>query len=998
MTVPAEDVAPSNPGSAGAARRILSSVGVRPDEIQLVGRLTALFFLVQASHGVGVNAAFALFFTRFGVEELPLMIVLSGPVVMTATLAHTGGLARLGDRRWLWMASAALSAWALFEWIAVGSGGRQVYPVVWISTQVLVFVSFTLIWNAAGSACDTRQAKRLFSLFATAGVAGGVVGNLVVGPLAVLFGTENLLLVQSLLLVGATFILFRSRRFLTAGDPTQTAREELTRAAAAFRSSKLLKLAALVVFASSILFFLVMFPFSEEVASAFETEEAMAGFLGLFSSVATAATFVFSLLITNRLFSRLGLVLTLLIVPAVYALGMGVWLISFGLVTATAVRGVQWVAVNAIESSGTSALFNVLPRRDRGPVMSLMTAIPAQLGTVAAGLILLASETLETKALFVIGLLLSVASVAAVAAMRPAYIQAVITAVRRGFVSIFDAPQSGSGTVVDGDIALVLEGLLTDTRPEARALAVAGLANVGDPTRAESVAPLLSDIDPSVRSAAFETMYELDPHQLDRHLQSALEDEAPMVRRQALHHIAEEPAIGPDLPIEPALSDPDERVRAAAAFLVGGERGANIVSQMLSSGSTIATTAVLDEVARFPEKNPGIDPAAYLDDPHPRVRAVAARALGALGENAVRLVPALDDSSLRVRTAAASSLARTVEGRSLLLDVLESGSVAATDATIGEVSSLEGRDMRLDEWAAREARRAAFLERSSRHVTGSTPEASFLTGVLEKRVRRLVRWILIAMTTERTRLIMPVVARGVRSDDPETRSQALEALESIGDRSVLSTLLPLLEDHPDEPADQLHRALESLSTDFDPWLSTLARVCLASADVQGSPGTFATDAQDVPVWASVSDEHTEIYSEIGRVLILQRVSMFADLDPEDLLLVSRQTTEVHYGPGDLIYGQGDPGDQLIVITRGEAVVSTIHDGERVVVTNYGEGETIGELALFTNRARSADVNAGPDGLDGLVMTQFDVVSIVEERPSVAMGLLGMLASRLSDQT
>lgn len=989
----------TGPLTRGVARRVLSGVGVRPDEIQLVGRLSALFFLIQASHGVGVNAALALFLSRFDVEQLPLMIVLSGPAVMIATLAHTGGLARYGDRRWLWLAAAALSTWALLEWIAVGSGGRLVYPLIWISTQVLVFVSFTLIWNAAGSACDTRQAKRLFSFFATAGVAGGVVGNLVVGPLAVLFGTENLLLVQALLLLGSTFILIRSRRFLMAGDPSQTARDELTRAFEAVRSNTLLKLVAAAMFASSTLFFLVMFPFSEEVAAAFDTEVAMAGFLGLFSSMATAATFIFSLLITSRLFSRFGLVLTLLIVPVMYATGFAVWLISFGLVTAAAVRGAQWVAVNAIESSGTSALFNVLRRRDRGPVLSLMTAIPAQVGTVAAGLILMASETLDNQAKFTIGLVVAIASVTTVAAMRPAYVKAVIAAVRRGFVSIFDAPQFGPVAPVDGDLARILEDLVNDPRPEARTLGAYGLARMGDPARAASVEPLLTDDDPSVRSAAFESMYELDPAQLDSHIRSALADDAPGVRLEALRRMVDGPAAGSDTLIEPALTDPDDRVRAGAAWLVGGTRGEEIISQMTVSGSAGALTAVLDELARFPTERFGIDPAEYLSEEHPTVRAAAAKTLGAVGGNPAQLIPALDDPSLRVRRAAVGSLALTAEGRSLLLDVLEEGSVAATDATIGVVASFEDPDMRLIEWAAREARRAAFLNRSSRLITADTPEASFLAGVLEMRVRRIVRWILVAMTTEQTRLIMPIVARGVRSDDPETRSQALEALESIGDRSVLSILLPLLEDHDDEAEHELQRALENLSQDFDPWLSSLARICMARPDQgQADVSSFPAGKEDLPSWASVSDEHTEIHSEIGRVLILQRVRMFADLDPEDLLLISRQTAEVHYESGELIYSQGDPGDELMVITKGEAIVSTVHDGERVVVTRYGEGEPIGELALFTNKPRSADVNAGKGGLDGLVMTQFDLVSIVEERPSVAMGMLGTLASRLSDQT
>jgi ATP/ADP translocase len=95
------------------------------------------------------------------------------------------------------------AGWVGVLWAGVFVGTAVIYPVIWISTQVIIFLTLTLIWNAAGSACTTRQAKRLFPVFATAAVAGGVVGNLLVGPLASLFGAENLLLVQGLLLVAA---------------------------------------------------------------------------------------------------------------------------------------------------------------------------------------------------------------------------------------------------------------------------------------------------------------------------------------------------------------------------------------------------------------------------------------------------------------------------------------------------------------------------------------------------------------------------------------------------------------------------------------------------------------------------------------------------------------------------------------------------------------------------------------------------------------------------
>jgi CRP-like cAMP-binding protein len=65
---------------------------------------------------------------------------------------------------------------------------------------------------------------------------------------------------------------------------------------------------------------------------------------------------------------------------------------------------------------------------------------------------------------------------------------------------------------------------------------------------------------------------------------------------------------------------------------------------------------------------------------------------------------------------------------------------------------------------------------------------------------------------------------------------------------------------------------------------------------------------------------------------------------------------------------------------------------------YGSSEHVGELALLGGGVRSADVSAGESGLHGIVITKDDLLSILEERPTVAMGMLTTLAKRLTDQT
>jgi hypothetical protein len=49
-------------------RRLAKFLGVRAGELTLAGSVAAVFFTVQAGHGLGTNTADALFFLRFGVE------------------------------------------------------------------------------------------------------------------------------------------------------------------------------------------------------------------------------------------------------------------------------------------------------------------------------------------------------------------------------------------------------------------------------------------------------------------------------------------------------------------------------------------------------------------------------------------------------------------------------------------------------------------------------------------------------------------------------------------------------------------------------------------------------------------------------------------------------------------------------------------------------------------------------------------------------------------
>jgi len=967
-------------------RRVL---GVRPEETRAVAWISAFFAVVQASHGVSANAADALFLQRFGVDKLPLMILVSGPAVMIFIIGHGAGLAAIDTARWLRRLMLACAAWAVLGWVTVVAGWNLAYPLVWVSTQVIIMLTFTAMWNAAGAAATTRQAKRLFPIFATAGIAGGVLGNLMTGTLASLLGTANLLLVQSGLLLAGLWLLSGVSRFF---EPDQepggaSVGQRMLALVKDVRSSRMLRLGALVAAAMSCLFYLVYFSFNEQVAVSFSSETRTAAFLGVFASIATAATFAVSLFLTNRLFARIGIVASLLLVPLIYVGGFAGWLFVFTLSSAVIVRGLQWVSVNAIGGTAFTALFNVVPGRRRSQMVAFMTAVPGQIGTSLGGAVLLATATTSRSVLFVVGLVIALVALLAVFRIRTAYVDALVTTVRMGTADMFDIAHQGLFTPTDADFVRVLTDHLTDTRPEARALAISWLSTLRGQSSAGEVEPMLDDSNPRVRVAAFDSMCSIDPGRISQHASAALTDEVPEIRLHVLGYLQQNPGDSDTSIARAALRDPDPRVRAAAAVLAGGAEGQSVIDSLLAETDPVAVAAALNETAR-PGLDVTVDPLPFLSSGSGSVRVAAVRGVAASHADPALLTPLLDDRSPRVRSAAAAALAAKPEGRMELQTVLESGSVMASEAALRAITPLEMPDERFLVWAEREANRAAFLTAHADALEDLPPSetAAYLVRVLQMRSRRLIGWVIRAMTTSRTGKVMPVVTRGIHSGDTEVRAQALEALETLGARPVTRVLLPLLESEArSQPTN--HDVLGELVTDFDPWIRSFA---LRIEEERSSDVASLSDMRPI--------DPRSILDPMDRILVLQRVRMFSELDPEDLDLIGNAAEERVFEPEARIYTSGEAGDEMLLIVRGEVVVTVGSGDERRIVQTYGAGEPVGELSLLSDEPRSADVHAGREGVVGLVLSRTDLLSVLEERPVVAMGMLGTLARRLIDQT
>ena len=143
----------------------------------MVAWVGLLFGLVELGRAVGGSAADALFFLRFGVDNLPYMYIILGALNFICALVYAALLGR-GDKGRFFSVMFGLFALTLVaERLALILNLRALYPVLWLSVNIVSLLLGTLEWSAAGEICDARQAKRLFPLFVSSGILGGLVGS-----------------------------------------------------------------------------------------------------------------------------------------------------------------------------------------------------------------------------------------------------------------------------------------------------------------------------------------------------------------------------------------------------------------------------------------------------------------------------------------------------------------------------------------------------------------------------------------------------------------------------------------------------------------------------------------------------------------------------------------------------------------------------------------------------------------------------------------------------
>lgn len=102
-----------------------------------------------------------------------------------------------------------------------------------------------------------------------------------------------------------------------------------------------------------------------------------------------------------------------------------------------------------------------------------------------------------------------------------------------------------------------------------------------------------------------------------------------------------------------------------------------------------------------------------------------------------------------------------------------------------------------------------------------------------------------------------------------------------------------------------------------------------------------------------------------------------------------------YEDGEIIFSRGDVGDCMYVIQEGQVQVFVDRGGEQVILKVLGQGDFIGEMAIFAREVRSASVRAFGKARV-LTVDKKNFLARVQKDPSLAFRILENLSKRIRE--
>jgi AAA family ATP:ADP antiporter len=815
---------------------------LRPGDFRRGLPLFSYYFLIIATSQVGQIARDALVLDRYSALQLPYLDI-AVFLLIGLVVALYIRLARMANLRTVLVGSLCFYAlsvgalWAAFHFFQASLTSVVLY--VWVG--VLGALAPAQVWTLANFLWNTREAKRLFAMLGCGGILGGIFAGFISARLSAVLGAESLLVLMTVLLLGAVWIVVRvwnRRETLPANEPMTPAAgpRNLRDSLRLIADSQHLRVIAALVFLSSVVATLAAWQTKALAQEYFISKDSLAVFFGHLDGVVGIIALLTQLFLTGRVLQRFGLGVALAILPFSLLMGSLAVIVSGALWAVCLAKGSDRAFRYSIDTAAQQLLYLPVSFRVKLQVKSFIDTVVWRFGGGFGGLILLIFATRLGLTPGQIGWLcvfFVLIWLAAAATAQRQYVATLGESIRQ-----FELDESiGTVPVLDGAASNVLIARLgsADAKEVLEAL---DLYVIGQQDAVlKSVRGLLGHPLPTVREKAIRVLREAADLSAHQRMMELLHDEDLGVRTEALGYLSVHDHLDPianigelgkfaDFSICSAtiafLARPGETQNIDAARVMlrlmaeqPGEDGAatrraaaqlagmlpdyfeDQLAQLLQDSDVEVAKEALRSLGRL--RTPGLTRLAIgrLEDP-----ALAEEALEALAAYENLVVPvlraALDDPSLgiAVRRRIPEVLLRigTRESSWALSDGIIQGDSVLRYRIIAALNKLQEMHKHppIDRGLVETVMEAEIMGHyRSYQILGTLGEDA--GGLLEKSLDHEVERIFRLMKLLFPEIDLVSAHRGIRSSDNAAHANALEFLENTLSPHLRALLLPLVD-------------------------------------------------------------------------------------------------------------------------------------------------------------------------------------------------------------
>lgn len=126
--------------------------------------------------------------------------------------------------------------------------------------------------------------------------------------------------------------------------------------------------------------------------------------------------------------------------------------------------------------------------------------------------------------------------------------------------------------------------------------------------------------------------------------------------------------------------------------------------------------------------------------------------------------------------------------------------------------------------------------------------------------------------------------------------------------------------------------------------------------------------------------------------ILKNIPIFSEISPGDLDKIASEMKIQEFREGDLIFREGDHGDELFVVIQGSVSIFIIDkEGKEVILSTITPGSFFGEMSIIEQAPRSANCRVLQDSAF-LVLRSDDFLRIIRSMPDCAVKIMNSMLS------